>query len=209
MPLYHIAMLLEISGFLLASIFGGIFLSRDVVGGFASKLDARVTGISQRFAGWLTRWLSPLIRYSALITEHEITRQMVSGIAVRGLTVIVVVIGLIFELSWLFWLGIAFAAVYAILTATMVLFRVIYVSKKRKSWMYVLSYPVFLCWGLLLGFIIAPVIVYLYLIVTYSLLTITLLTTVLMISDNLKKGLIVLGSVLVIIGLILEAIVTW
>lgn len=209
MLLYRLAMCLEISGFILASIFGGIFLSRDVAGEFASKIDTKVTGISLRLTNWSTKWLLPLVKYSEFITKHEITRQMMSGIVARGLTLIIAVIGLRFEISWLFWLGIALVSVYAFLTAIGVLGRVIYLSQKHKSWKYMLLYPAMLCFGLLFAFIIAPIAVFLYLIATYSLLSITLLSAVLTISDNLKKGLIIAGSVLVTIGLILEAIITW
>ena len=72
-----------------------------------------------------------------------------------------------------------------------------------------LLYPVMLCIGLLSAFIIAPIIVFLYFIATYSLLAVTFLANVLTISDNLKKGLIIAGSILATTGFILELIATW
>jgi len=207
--LLYLSKILEISGFILATIFGGIFLNRDLFKKVAYKFDKKVTDISLIFSLWLDKWFLPLARYAALISEHEITKQILGGIIMRGLAVIISIIGSALEITWLFWLGIALISVYGLLTAFGGLLRVIHLSKKYKSWKYMWSYPLILCWGLLLGFMIVPILIILYLIVLYSLMPITLLATFLVTSDNLKKGLIITGAFLIIIGLILEIIVIW
>ena len=209
MPLYRLAMILEISGFLFASIFGLIFLSRDVAGDLAIKLDKKINNISLSVSLWLYKWLSQLLKYSAFITENEVTRQMLAGIMVRGFAVIIILLGLKLDVLWLFWIGVALASLYALLTAIVTLGRVVYLSHKHKRWLFLFSYPLWLSWGFLLGFVIAPIIVFIYLIVIYVALAVSLLASALTISDNLKKILIITGSILVATGLILEAVATW
>lgn len=209
MLLFRIAISLEIIGFLFASIFGLIFLNRDVVGNIANKLDAKVTNISSIVGKRLERRTRTIFKLSTLVAENKAIEGMIGGIGSRFFALIIIIIGLIWGISWVFWLGIAWASLYVLLTMFTVFARVLYLSKKNESWLYLLLYPLLLCWALLLGFVIAPVILNVYLILLYGALIITLVVSVLMISDNLKKLLIVMGSVLVAIGLILEAVAMW
>ena len=199
--LLHLAKVLQISGFLLAAIFGGILLNREMFSRFTNKANSKLKDFTE---AWTAKCLS-IAKFGKFITSSESKRSILGSIIIRGISLTCIVIGWTMDITWLFWLGLIPASFYVLLSVIFILFKIKSRFGINKLWLY----PLFLCWSLLLSFILAPAVVFIYLIVLYvSLLS---LFSILIVAkeDALKKGLIIFGSILVVTGLIIETVITW
>ena len=203
MSLNQIALILEIIGFALATIFAGILLNREVVGRFAD----RVTTKFNEFSDKLIKQYLTLNRYTSLFLEvdSKLGTNILGAIAIRGGAVACMISGWLTDITWLFWVGIAVAFPYVIMNAVFSCLRILSLRGKGGMWFY----PILLLWTLILSFIVAPVALLTYPLLFFSHGILTLAVTTLVGKDIIKKGLIIFGSVLVITGLILEFIYTF
>ena len=202
--LYYISKSLEIFGFLLATIFGTILLNPEIAGRFAKFLKVKASNSSDRLVKSLEFTYKPLKFALGLEEQPESPlKGCLGAIFLRGLAIMCIIIGWAIDNTWVLWAGIAIAAPYVLLQIILSFVRVWRFGVKG-----VLLYPIILLLGLVVSFFIAPVGLFLYMIVLYILLIITLLVALITSEDNLKKGFLILGSSMVLVGLILELIAT-
>lgn len=213
MSIDQIAMVLEISGFIIAGVFAGIFLEKEAVGHFADKLYSTLKLIDKTLQKipWSFFFPCPTVK------EKIINFSFGPIVTITG--IVVAIIGWIKNLSWMAWLGIA------IVIALVVYFTASYLTQKKRGfcgqqcitgeiclaifawanrrWQIPLLAVQILIIDLLnaISFIfIAPILV--------SLIVLRFLMSWLVGRDLLKKAMIVFGSTLLLSGLILEFIAT-
>lgn len=199
--LLHLAKILEILGFVFAIIFGGILLNREMFWRFAVRVDERLNVFS---AVLETRFRS-ISKFALFLSSNEITRSMLGATIIRGISIVCIIIGWVNDITWLLWFGIAWALLYVLIGIVFVFVMVKSRFGTNKLWLY----PILLCWSLILSFLFAPIVLFIYFLVLYLLLLIMFVITTVAREDALKKTLVIFGSILIIIGLILETVITW
>lgn len=199
--LLHLAKILEISGFMLATIFGGILLNREMFGRFANKVNSEL----KYFSEILRQKFLSIFKFAEFLSSNELTKSILGATMIRGISLICIVIGWLVNINWLFWIGVIFASPYLFIGIISVFFRIKSRFGTNRLWLY----PILLCWSLILSFVLAPTALFIYLIMLYTLLFIWFSVAFIAREDSLKKGLIILGSILIIVGLILETIIIW
>jgi hypothetical protein len=199
--LLHLAMILQISGFLLATIFGGILLNREMFGRFANKANTKIRDFTE--ALYVKSF--KIAGFASLITKSESARQMTGSIMLRGVALFFIGIGWEMDIRWLFWIGVVIASLYVLLSLVFIFLRLQSRFGIKGLWLY----PLFLCWSLIVSFFLAPAAIFIYLILLYVLLLFLFVLTTIAKEDALKKGLIIFGSVLIVTGIIIETAITW
>jgi hypothetical protein len=193
---------LEIGGFILATIFGTILLNPDVSGRFAKRIRFWISATSFRLKKQFINVSKPAF---FLISKGILELGILGAVGIRGVATLLIIAGLLTNISALFWLGIAIAVPYVILAMVVTFLRTRGRVPKKMLWIY----PFLLIWTLLLPFIVAPPILVLYGFIVFSFGLLTLFFHALTSTNTVKKILIIVGSSLVIIGLILELIATY
>lgn len=202
--LYYISKSLEIFGFLLATIFGTILLNPEIAGRFAKFLKVKASNSSDRLVKSLEFTYKPLKFALGLEEQPESPlKGCLGAIFLRGLAIMCIIIGWAIDNTWVLWAGIAIAAPYVLLQ---IIFSLV------RAWRFrikgILLYPIIFLLGLVVSFLFAPVALLLYLVVLYIHLALTLPFVLVTTGDNLKKVFLILGSFLVLLGLILELVAT-
>jgi len=209
MNLYHISKILEIAGFLLATIFGSILLNREVAGRFADRITIGFKKFSHKLSVNYTSLAKPAIFLADFDDWAKAKAPMLQGllgaIVIRGISVVCVVIGHVIDVSWLFWVGIILAIPYVIIGAAVVLLRLLSRVGVKGIWFY----PILLSWSLILSFVLAPIALFVYSLILLAYGIITLFFYVITKDATLNKGLLIFGSILILTGLVIELIVTW
>ncbi len=208
MTLFILAKSLQIAGFVLASIFGLILLEKNTVG----RLAARLNVILNRFKIKVMKMHVVLMKPSEAMLKLEAPESPLRGFLgatiVRGLAIVLIVIGLIIENSWILWIGVAIAVPYVLINVYIIFARPIYLFTrhgKKALLLYLITFPLFFL-SLASLFVIDPIILLLYLIVFYLSWGLTSLVAFIASDDYFKKALIITGSFMVLVGLILELV---
>ena len=197
MSLPKIAILLEIVGFSLATILGGILLNKEFFSKLVNSFSNKVNIVTDN----LNKWYIPYIRYLWHIKWFERS----GGTIVVTFAEVCIVLGLLLDITWLLGLGLVAISPYVIFIvpfSAFVLFR----SDPRMESMW--QFPAYLIGALVRSFIIAPIVLIPFLTFLYSSTMLALILNAIAREDFLKKVLIISGSVIVILGLILELIAT-
>ena len=198
MSLYQIAKILEISGFVIATIFGTILFSKEFLSGVVENSNKKLAFARDK----LNKWYIPIVQYLTVTKWFE----RIGGAIVVTFAEICIILGWLIKITWLFWLGLVAISPYVLFIvpfAAFLLFR----SNPRMDSMG--QFPAYLLGALVRSFILTPIVTILFLTFLYSFLVLTLLLNVVVKEDFLKKDFIISGSVIVIVGLILETIATW
>ena len=197
--LFRWAISLEIFGFLLASIVGLILLNRDVIGSYAEKLDKKLTYPVSRFQKRFDNRANPLYTLAHVVSEDvKVPPSLVFQLLTPFILLVIVVGGLLFNVSWIFWAGL-------ILSVLRLIPLVIKMTKSRISGSFfpVLISTLFIV--IFFDYILEPFIVISIFYIRLAKFTAKLLST----GDTIKRILIIFGSIMIAIGLILEAISMW
>lgn len=199
MLLYHFAILLQILGFFLVAICGLILLNRDITGSFAHRLDTRITKVSTKLRRRFDNRKNPLYVLTYVVsTDVKVPKSMAFQLFSPFISLILIIIGLIWNLSWILWFGIIWASIKVVTE----IIADVRIARKAKSW---LLLPISFIFGNALKFVIVPLLILVIIIIRLT----KFVLDKLMISDNLKRILILVGSAMVIIGLIMEAKAMW
>jgi hypothetical protein len=195
MSLLQIAKLLEIIGFSLATFFGGILLNKEFFSKPANSISNKLTSAKDR----LNKRYIPYIQYLLRIKWHE----RIGGTVVITFAEICIVLGLLIDITWLFWLGLLAISPYVIFIVPFSAFMLFRNDPRMESmW----QFPAYLIGALMRSFIIAPIVLIPSLAFLYFLATLMLILNAIAKEDFAKKALIISGSIIVIIGLTLELI---
>ena len=199
MQLYHYAILLQILGFILAVICGSILFNRDIAGNFAHRLDTRITKVSTKLRRRFDNRKNPLYVLTHVVsTDVKVPKSMTFQLFSPFISLIFISIGLIWNLSWILWFGIILASI-KVVTEVIADVRI---ARKAKSW---LLLPISFISGNALKFVIVPLLILVIIIIR----VIKFVFDKLMINDNFKKILILIGSTMIIICPTMEAIIMW
>lgn len=198
MGLHQIAGVLEIIGFSLATIFAGILWNREVVGEWADNMNLKFINLSTK----LIKQYKSLLKFAQSPIMIE---RLLSGCITRSISMAFIIIGLLFSIKWLFWLGTAFVILDFILGTTVVFIW----QSRRFGWRSLWAYPLFLCWNIMAVYFIAPIVLFVFYFFVILHGFFTLLLAWVAGRDIIKKGTIIVGSLMVIVGLILETVATW
>ncbi len=192
MSLAQTAIVLEISGFILASVFAGILLEKGAIGNLSDRLSVFLMSKS----GSLEETF-PSPPPQAIQNAISYTIQA----AILGLGITSTIVGLSRNESWLFWVG--------MILATLVLISPIVLAFFFRHELYpsTLSIPRILSTQLARSLLGILVIIPAWLLLG-SLVTLKLLTKSLAGKDMLKKALLLFGTVLLLSGLIVELLAT-
>ena len=200
--LFRWAISLEIFGFLLASIFGLILLNREVLGSYAEKLDKQFTGRIDKFQKRFDNRANPLYVLAHVVSEDvKVPHSLVFYFISRFLWLMVMVSGLLFNVSWLFWVGLVLFT-FGFVTKIIAVIRM---TRIRTSGAYFPTFLVFLFTAILLDYCIVPFVIIAVFIIRLAKFFSRMLST----TDTIKRILITVGSIMVAVGLILEAISMW
>ncbi len=199
MEIGKIAILLEIIGFSLATLFGAILLSREVAGRWA----VRIYEVAEKLR---TKAITLYITLAAKI-QIEPVRTVFGRLFLMGVAEICIIAGWLSSIAWLFWLGIALLGpflimfvLYPFLARTDLLVRV----KKRGIW----ALLALILFQFIFLFLILPVLVFPFLLLFYLFAWLGLILVFSTGKDIVRKTCLILGSVIVIIGLIMEYIIS-
>ncbi len=197
MSLPKIAIWLEIVGFSLATIFGGILLSKEFFSKLVNSFNNKVNVVTDN----LNKWYIPYIQYLWHIKWFERS----GGTIVVTFAEVCIVLGLLLDITWLLGLGLVAISPYVIFIVPFFAF-VLFRSDPRMQSMW--QFPAYLIGALVRSFIIAPIVLIPFFTFLYSSTMLALILNAIAREDFLKKVLIISGSIIVILGLILELIAT-
>jgi len=196
MSLRQVALVFQIAGFMLATIFAGIIFNREMLGRLYDGMNSKFINLSNTLR---EQYLS-LAKY----LEHPELVEQIGSAIVRSIALTFAIVGCLNNISWLFWLGIFFCSVYIIITVVLSIWRQINMPRYAdRLWLY----PLFIFLNLLITFLIAPLLLILFFlfVLLHGIITLSAVTVVEH-GNVIRKALIVLGSLLLFIGLILELI---
>ena len=199
MEISKIAILLEIIGFSLATLFGAILLNREVAGRWA----VRIYEVAEKLR------TKAITLYIALAGKMQIqpVRIALGRLFLMGVAEICIIAGWLSSIAWLLWVGIVLLGpflimfiLYPFLARTNLLVRV----KKRG----VLALLALLLFQFIFLFLILPVLAFPFLLLFYLFAWLGLILVISTGKDVVRKACLILGSVIVIIGLIMEYIIS-
>ncbi len=197
MSLYQIAKILEISGFVIATIFGTILFSKEFFSGVVENSNKKLAFARDK----LNKWYIPIVQYLTVTKWFE----RIGGTIVVTFAEICIILGWLIKITWLFWLGLVAISPYVLFTVPVAFFLFRKNPRMDSMW----QFPAYLLAALVISFILIPIAAILFLIFLYSSLVLTLSLNVIAKEDFFKKAFIISGSAIVIAGLILETIATW
>ena len=180
MNIVQIAKLLEISGFLLASIFAGILLEKGIIGNFADKWHS-----------WLNSTYKSLNEIFPFPPRHKIITAVI--IALTSLSVWAAVASII--------LGIVNGLNLLIILGSVLIFGFFspafqrLISRKLNKGDFTI--------GLLMLLVVIPMLIF-----TFAITALRQFIRLLAYKDLFKKAMLVFGSLLILLGLIFEFIST-
>ena len=198
LSLNQIALALEIGGFLLASLFGAIFLNREMFGRWFTSSDSGLVSLSDK----LRKQYLSLAKY----LEYPGVKEQISAALIRGGALVLVIVGWLNDISWLFWLGIFACSVYIIIIVVSLFIGVNegkVIRKTHRWWMY----PLNVITLIFVAFTITPIIATLFsvFVLLHGIFTI-LAIKIAEHSNGIRKTIIFIGSLLIFAGLLLEYI---
>ena len=194
----HIAKLIQILGLLIGTGFGTIFLNPAIVGKFAHRLNNKFLSLGDTLTEKFMKIMSFLMPGGDFPT---ILKQTVSSSLVICFAWIILLISLIFNIGWLFWVGVSFLGFYTLLGIIDIILRLVTKLPRRYPlW----ALPLFLIVRLISGLVLFPIIIALLLISTYVVLVIVLIFNSIARKDIVRRGLIISGFILILAGLIWE-----
>lgn len=197
MSSYQIAKVLIIAGVFLATIFGGILLNREVVGEWADRFNLK-------FLNFKDRLTTQYIAIAEPIVSSKLLEKMAPTIIVT-FGVVGTIVGWLNDISWLFWVGVILICPYILATAIQTFIWHWNIRRAFPIWLF----PVFLLFRFLLAFLVGPILIVPFWLLMFVFGIITIILNAVAGKDIIKRGLIILGSLLILIGLILETIITW
>lgn len=190
MSIGQVGLLLEIIGFILIGVFAGIILEKNVVGIWADKLNTLTKKTPSILPGSMFWYGLPASRIVA-------AKTMISSVIVISLVYIsLIIIGWIIELMWLTWAGIGLSLIHLILIA-------IFVKSNHQPTLEgtFLEIPILI---LDVVFLFIPVLI----VGAVSLITaetlINALRGLLELDDIIKKSLIIVGTLMILVGLVFQ-----
>ena len=200
--LFRWAISLEIFGFLLASIVGLILLNRDVIGSYAEKLDKKLIYPVSRFQKRFNNRANPLYVLAHVVSEDvKVPTSFVFQLIKPFILLVIVVGGLLFNVSWIFWAGL----ILSVLKFISLVYATIKMTHSRTSGSFFPVWIASLFFGIFMDYILVPFVVISIFYIRLAKFTSRLLST----DDTIKRILIIIGSIMIAIGLVLEAISMW
>ena len=202
MSIHQIALLLQILGVALLSVFAGILLQKDMVGRWAEKIESVLISFVH-----LLRKLTPpiLIEAGKPGPSSKLISELSEHILVVSITICLLV-GWLNDISILFWCGVFLAFLYRVVKVSLVrlpaeILQRLEASRRKRLTIFLGTLLI-----LLLSIITSPLVVFDILIELISLCCrLWDVTTKIMIQrETPKKAAMVIGCLMLLVGLIIE-----
>jgi len=198
MDAYQIAKLLQISGILIGTGFGTILLNPTIVGKLAHQINSRVFSLGETFT---KRYFTISKRWFFRGRFEPFQPEAIGSTQILLSAWVLLSFNLHQNINWTVWISIAILFAYAsmyVLESTMRFIRGI--PRRYPLWSFPIDLIIRLIWRLL----VTPVAVFILLILNYLSVLIVLIFQSIAGKDIVRRGLIITGFGLVLVGLIIE-----
>ncbi len=198
MDTYHIAKLIQILGILIGTGLGTILLNPNMVGKLAQQINSRVFNLGDTFTKrylTISKRLFGKSRFAPFVPEVLGSTQLIFSAWVT------LSLGLNQNILWIVLTCTAILFAYASMSVLESIMRFIKgIPRRYPLW----AFPIDLIIRLISKLLVIPVLVIILLILNYLSLFIVFIFTSIAGKDIVRRGLIIIGFGLVLVGLIIE-----